>query len=247
MLLPKRLEKEPLIDAVFEIRFQSATPASSILPGLLFGRLEGEKKIEKLPIAQLPEQVRISDPNLKYAPVLRIVWKNFSLMISDNGLTVGCMLPYPGWSSFKEIILEVIGYLSNSNVINKVERYSIKYVDIIPANSLKDQVSAVNLELVIGKHKLDKEFYQVRVDIPIDDFVNIIILSSAANVILPSGEKRSGVAVDIDTILDLGKVPIEDIYAKLDKNLEKMHDLNGKIFFSCLTEKTIENLGPIYE
>ncbi|MBD1399437.1 TIGR04255 family protein [Pelovirga terrestris] len=247
MPLPKKLKMEPLIDVVFEIRFKSVISASSILPGLLFERLEGEKKIEKLPASQLPEQVRTSDPNLKYAPLLRIVWKNFAIMISDNGVAVGCILPYPGWSSFKKTIIELVGHLSSAKIIKEVERYSLKYIDIIPAKSLKDQVSAVNLSLTIGKHKLESEFFQVRVDIPIDDLINIMVINSSASVALSSGEKRNGVVVDIDTILNIGDDNIEETYSSLEKNLERMHDLNGELFFSCLREETIEMLEPVYE
>jgi hypothetical protein len=34
--LPTKLKKEPLVDAVFELRFYSSAPASSIFPGFFF-------------------------------------------------------------------------------------------------------------------------------------------------------------------------------------------------------------------
>ena len=76
-ILPKKLKKEPLIDAVFEVRFTSAFPAGGVLPGLLFGNLDGDKKIEQLPLLQLPQVIRDADPNLRFAPLSRLDWGNF--------------------------------------------------------------------------------------------------------------------------------------------------------------------------
>ena len=71
--LPLKLGKEPLIEALFEMRFKATAPVSNILPGLLFTKFKGEKKIEKLPAAQLPEELRKVDPSLHYAPLLRFI------------------------------------------------------------------------------------------------------------------------------------------------------------------------------
>lgn len=42
--LPMKFGKEPLIDAIFEMRFQSQEGASNILAGVLYTALSGEKK-----------------------------------------------------------------------------------------------------------------------------------------------------------------------------------------------------------
>lgn len=245
--LPKKLKNEPLIDAVFEIRFHGTAPASNILPGYLFSKLDGDKKIEKLPAGQLPEVVRQNDPNLKYAPVVRILWKTFGIQISDNGLSVACFIPYPGWTAFRETISLVIDHLASAGIVHKVERYSIKYVDIIPAKTLTEQISAVNLDLTIGSHKLKKEFFQVRVDVPIDDLINIITINSSAEITLPSGEQKKGIVVDIDTIMNIDNSSIGEVVSSIADNIQRMHDINGELFFSCLKKETIEMLEPIYE
>ncbi len=41
MKLPLKVRKEPLVEAVFEMRFDASLPASNILPGVIFGELEG--------------------------------------------------------------------------------------------------------------------------------------------------------------------------------------------------------------
>ena len=97
--LPLKLGKEPLIEALFEMRFKATAPVSNILPGLLFTKFKGEKKIEKLPAAQLPEELRKVDPSLHYAPLLRIYWDRFMILTSDRSSGLACKMPYPGWNA----------------------------------------------------------------------------------------------------------------------------------------------------
>ena len=106
--LPKKLNKEPLLDAVFEIRFSALIPASSILPGIFFDKLDGEKDVSQLHVGDLPKQIRDSDPNLRFAPVTRILWKDFILLIGDRIIAVGCKMPYVGWEKFSKIIIQIV-------------------------------------------------------------------------------------------------------------------------------------------
>ena len=99
--LPSKLKKEPIIDALFEMRFTSATSASSIVPGVLFSKLSGDKTIERLPTEQIPKQLLESEPNLRFAPLVRLHWDNFLISIGDRSLAVACKMPYPGWKTFR--------------------------------------------------------------------------------------------------------------------------------------------------
>jgi len=76
---------------VFELRFASAipVPASVILPGVLYNMLKGDKCIEQLPISQLPKPIKDADPNLKFAPLSRVVWKGVFINIGDFSVSIG--------------------------------------------------------------------------------------------------------------------------------------------------------------
>lgn len=244
--LPKRLKKEPLIDAVFELRFSSLAPASSILPGILFSKLEGKKNIVKLPASQLPEQVRANDPNLQFAPIIRLEWERFVILISDRGMAIACNIPYPGWTAFKAAILETLKYLSDSGIVTTVQRTSLKYVDIIPAKTIREQVSVVNLDLRIGSHQLTQEIFQVRVEVKKDSLINVIQIASSAEVILFNGNKKNGLIVDIDTISTISDNTMTCLLEVLPEQLETMHTVNNELFFECLRPETINDLEPIY-
>ena len=245
--LPKKLNKEPLIDAVFEVRFSSVAPASVILPGFLFNKLEGEKKIESFPISQLPKPVRDADPNLKYAPLSRIEWRKFIIGVSDFSVSVSCKYPYPGWSEFKPAALNIMKILVESNIVKEVERYSMKYIDLIPEKDIQQIVGMFNLEMSVAGHKLEKEQFHLRIDIPKDGFMHTVQVISFAQAVLNDGTKKEGAIIDIDTAVALESSSIQSLADGLSEKLEYLHLANKAMFFSCLKSHAIDSLEPSYD
>lgn len=245
--LPIKLKKEPLIDALFEMRFTSATPASSIIPGVLFSRLPGAKTIEQLPTGQLPKPILDSDPNLRFAPLVRLNWDKFLISVGDRSLAVSCKMPYPGWGTFKPAILQVVGLLQEIGIIQAIHRFSMKYIDLIPAGSLMDQVLAINGTVVLGNHTLKQEIFSVRLEIPNDDMLHAVQIASSAVATLQDGSSREGVIVDIDTISDLKNPDFGYWLQQLSDKLESMHLANKAKFFECIRPETIASLEPVYE
>lgn len=245
--LPKKLKKEPLIDAVFEVRFTSAFPAGSVLPGLLFGKLEGDMKIGQLPLSQLPQVVRDADPNLRFMPLSRLDWGQFYIHIGDRSVSVGFKHPYPGWNSFKPAIIKVMDVLINANVIKSVERYSLKYIDLLPATDLGEQVSFVNFDVTLAGHKLENEAFQIRLEIPRDGFIHAVQVVSSATATLHNAELRQGLIVDVDTIANQQGISFEELLSGFPDKLEVIHQANKKVFFDCLKPQTIAALEPEYD
>ena len=69
MAAPKKITPCPIIESVVEIRFDSAIPAEAIF-GVVYNAFNDifPNKPINLPILQIPEQIRNSDPNLQYKP-----------------------------------------------------------------------------------------------------------------------------------------------------------------------------------
>lgn len=245
--LPTKLRKEPLIDAVFEMRFSSTTPASSVLPGFLFGRCDGTKSIESLPASELPKPIRDNDPNLQFAPLTRLHWNRFVILVGDRSLAVGCKLPYPGWREFKPAILEVVRLVKEISIVQSVQRFSMKYIDLIPSEGIGEQISKINFSVVIGDHELKNEVFSLRVEVPRDGVLNAVQITSSAVVTLPDQSTREGVIVDIDTIANLDNQDFETWLGTLPERLDSMHAVNKSMFFECLRQEAINALEPIYE
>ncbi len=246
--LPKKLNKEPLVDAVFEIRFSSSIPVSSVLPGFLFARInDGDKKIERLPAADIPLQMREFNPNLRFQPLLRLNWGRFLILIGDESLAIACVIPYPGWQDFKPKIIEVINILRDSRIIETVSRFSLKYVDIIEGKNLYEQIQRVNVNLNIGNHILSSEHFNIRVEIPHDDYLHIVQIAAPSSVTLFDGQTRDGVLVAVDSISEQLTIDLTSFAEALADNLEAIHTSNKTMFFECLRPETITYLEPVYD
>lgn len=70
--IPKKLNKCPLVDVIFEIRFNPIVPQEVVFP-MIYNQISNDfGKIESLPISQMPAQIRDNDPNLEFAPHFRL-------------------------------------------------------------------------------------------------------------------------------------------------------------------------------
>lgn len=245
--LPTKLHKEPLIDAIFEIRFSSKMPASVVLPGIFFEKLAGEKTIESFPLAQFPKAMRDADPNLKFAAVCRITRPDFFINVGDFSVSVSCKYPYPGWSKFRPAIIETMEILSASNVVDKTERYSLKYVDLLQGLDEQQRVSTFNVRVSLAGHDLKKEPYQLRLEIPKDGLLHAVQLVSAAKALLHDGTSKEGFVVDVDTIASLDGISMSKLLNGFPGKLDTIHAKNKAMFFDCLTDETITSLEPAYE
>ena len=245
--LPTKLKKEPLIDAVFEVRFAAIVSASSVLPGILFRELDGEKSIESLPIAQVPVQIRENDQNLRYAPVTKLAWGNFFVQIGDRSLSVLCKLPYPGWGIFKAAILQIVLAMSRCGIVQLIERFSLKYIDIIDLQGVCRPTSLVNLSLMLGNHTLEGETFALRIEIPDNDLIHAINVASYAKAKLQDGSIKEGLILDIDSIYNTNNVDFAGWISDLEQKLDYLHQANKEVFFDCLRDEAVKMLEPIYD
>lgn len=243
--LPIKLGKEPLVDAVLEIRFEDNGAASNVLPGILFSHLDGNKSIDSLPASALPKDLRASDPNLKYAPLVKIQLENYIVQVGDQSISIVCKKPYLGWQNLKDFTINTLKIAEQSEILGKVLRYSVKYTNLIPQDAPRN---GLNFSISAGNHtSVDAMFSQIRIDVMINETINLIQHISSGQVTLPNGQVVIGKIVDIDSIRDIDQIPLHDFIKDIDENLENIHSLNKGLFFSCLTEETIKFLEPIYE
>jgi uncharacterized protein (TIGR04255 family) len=249
--LPTRLKQEPLIDAVFELRFDSKVRASSILPGLLYSGLDGVKEaVTKLPQSELPTVMRDADPALAFAPLVNFLWQHkFVVFVGDRSVGVACRLPYPGWATFRAAIEAVGGVLRGCDFISTVTRYSLKYVDLLPRAEIASQVKGLDLQLTVGEHRLLAEPCTVRIEVPRGEVINLVQITIGGQVQLVNDPTpRSGAVVDVDSIVNVqGGVPIGMYVDAVQNRLDEIHETNKRLFFECLTHDMLQELEPMYE
>jgi uncharacterized protein (TIGR04255 family) len=245
--LPTRLGKEPLVDVVFEARFESASPASSIFPGILFAELPDQKLVERLPAADLPDALRNVDPNVKFAPVGRIAWSDYLILFSDHSVAIACKLPYPGWNKFKSTIERIMDILLKTGVIQRIVQIDLKYVDLLEISTLQEQIQAVNLTVGLANQSLENENFQLRIELQRNSLTNVVQIASGVTVSLMSGLKKTGLMIDVDTVQLNLNLSADDFRSTLSYTLETMHTANKAVFFDILTAQTISSLEPSYD
>ncbi len=245
--LPKVLKQEPIVDAIFEVRFGGSPQLADILPGMLFGFFEPKPQVHRQPAADIPQPLRANDHNLVFAPVLRLELEQFTVSVGDRNVVVGCKLPYPKWPAFKKKILEVIALIAKAGIESNVERFSVKYVNLIPAETYSDQIAKVELAIRIGQLDVFDNHLNLQVHQREGDALHILTVITGASARLTSGETRNGVIVDVDSIRNIEPRPYQEFAEGLEPQLEKLRKSNKEMFFSCLKPETIEEMGPVYD
>lgn len=249
--LPTKLSKEPLIDVVCAVTFAADVPASAMLPGLLLSRHTGKQPIfEVLPASQFPQLLRDQDPNLRNAPLMRVLLGDdrFPILIADRSLAVGCKMPYAGWEAFKEAALSVFSVLEAATFIKKIERHSLKYVDLFPdQENVPPSLSRFNLKLEVAGRVLDQEVTQLRTELKEPPFLHVATIISPATVQRPDRTKVNGSVVDVDTHRQQEFAVVKDFTRQLPDLLEEIHTANKAFFFDLLSDSGLKELEPVYE
>ncbi|MCA3440609.1 MAG: TIGR04255 family protein [Rhodobacter sp.] len=244
--LPEILEREPLVDALFEVRLRDTSPIADILPGILFQENGSTTKVSRLPVAELPPDMRASDPNLRYAPLVRVELEKYLVSVGDRSVLISCKLPYPKWKQFKAAILDIVARIAKLRVVGNVERYSLKYVNLIQAPTIAEQVSKINMSITLGDVKVSDDHANVQVHHKKDGIIHILSVVIGAQGNLADGQAVFGTIVDIDSIREFAPVDFAIFQQNLEPGLQDLRQANKKKFFACLTAEAIDEMGPVY-
>jgi uncharacterized protein (TIGR04255 family) len=247
MLLPISLENEPLVDAVFEVRFRDAPPLADILPGALFGNLKPISGIQRLPAADFPLPLRMQDPALKFAPLLRLEYEKFFVSVGDSNVVISCKLPYPKWPKFKDFIRIVSNEMLRINLPANVDRYALKYVNLIRGSLIGEQLQKIRTSIKLGYVEVNDEQVSLQVHHRDGNALHIMSVMTGVQGNLPDNTVVHGALVDIDSIVSVNNMSFSAFVDIIDTDVETLRQANKAKFFSCLTSKAIEEMGPKYE
>ncbi|NLB30470.1 MAG: TIGR04255 family protein [Alcaligenaceae bacterium] len=243
--LPKKLNADPIIDAIIEIRVVVNQPLNSIMPGVLLQAQDvGYLRSQELPAASIPEAVRRSDPNLRYQPLVRAEFKDgFNLLIGDAVLAVVASMPYVGGVGFKSKATQILTLLLGLPVVERVQRLSMKYTDFIEAESLQQLDTYLNLDLKLGSvHAPETLGYDLNLQVEGNEVLHLLRLVALTRL----GDKE-GLILDVDTIKQIDDLPAEAFKPQLVSTLDNLHQQSKTQFFSLLTPQALAKLEAVYE
>jgi len=240
MEIPKKIDNCPIVDSVVELRFKSSIFPNAVF-GLIFNSLQNDfPTVEKLPILQLPEQLRDSDPNFKFKAQYRLVSQDgYSVQIGPDVIVMGAPTPYPGWDNFFIKIKLVIDKALEAGVVERVLRLGVRFINFFE----EDIFEQINLDISInGKpHKTRKT--QLRTEVESGGFLNTLNVANNATQKIDNNQKRNGSIIDIDTFKGYNDVNFKNIY---QAEITKAHKIEKEIFFKLLKTEYLESLNPKY-
>ena len=242
--VPKRLKKEPLIEAVWEVRFSSDKESvAELLPGLIYQAMGTSfPKTERLPASNLPRAVLQQDANLRYVPTVRLEGSPYSIQIGEHVVSLSCGRPYMGWGEFEPKILQLADMLKTTNLLTRLERFSLKYIDVIQLSE-KPSLNPLQIVIRLGIHELTANPVQLRTELRENGFRHIVQIASPAQAVFSTGEQFEGLLIDIDTIY---QQETNEFWEEFRTLLNQAHLLNKNLFFHILTKETETLLEPEY-
>lgn len=243
--LPKKLQKNPLIDVVFELRFKTNVPAQHILPGIFISKLENASFLK----TENNENSAENEIGSQFSNMIKIDWGDFILAVGEKRVGITCKMPYPGWALFKDAISQILTILKEIDFELLLERFSLKYVDLINDEICEKRSETINAKIRIGNHEVAEEKFQIRLESPEQGYIKTVqIISHAIATSLVSPEKKSlrGIIIEVDTIRiekPAKKIAFEEIIDRVDE----IHNINKEAFFNCISASALEKLEPIYD
>ena len=246
--LPAKLNKEPLVEAVCQIRVSARVALNTVFPGLFLANHGADvSELHQLPAAMVPEQLRAMQPEMLYAPLVQFKYKSVLVLIGERSLTVSNAAPYLGWDQFKPLIVEVAAVLLDSKLVERVERQSIKYLNVLRPDQIADPLGALAWSLTIGDLELNKSATGVRTETRTDDLVTIITLQGAVTVQAQGNSPVQGAMIDVDTVSTGDPLDAENFGKTFPEQLDRLRLVNKTAFFECLTDEAINALEPVYK
>lgn len=240
---PTLLRKAPLIEAIVEVRFKGSHAfLGDLLPGLFFPRLRDRfPTVEPLPMASLPRELRSTEPQFRYQPVVRLAGADSAVLVGDHSVLISQRPPYHGWSRFRDLVTSVLEVLKDLDVAGEIERHSFKCVNLIDYNG-HDPLGPINVTLAIPNFDISGRGFKLRAEAQRDSFLSIIEVTSAATLREEGGGSRTGLLLALDAIQPVGSG--SEFWHVMGESVDRAHSVVKGIFFDLLRKPTLDSFEP---
>ena len=241
MKLPTKLGKCPILEAFIEIHFKTDSVPDAVF-GIIYGALKTDfPKVVKLPIAQLPDEVRKGNPELQKKPhfQLRGSDERHIVQVGPDVLTINNPNGYLGWTAYQVFFKSVWEKVVETGVITDVERVGVRYVNFFKENVFeKTKIKVQLVDDTLGNEEtflrscLTKGIHQTNIHV-----------TNRASVKRTEG-MEVGSVIDIEAACsgkDVGAM------AELPKSVEETRLVAKELFFSLLNDDFLKSLEAEFE
>jgi len=241
MKLPTNLGKCPIIEAFVEVHFKTEMVADAVF-GLVYGALKNDyPNVTKLPIAQLPDEIRKASIELRRKPCyqLRGADDRFLIQIGPDVLTITNINSYLGWKDFQKFYRNVWEKIVGVGVITEIERIGVHYINFFKQNVFEN--TKIKIRLI--ENELGSEETFLRSCLTKGAYQTNINITNRGVIKKPDG-MITGSVIDIEAAC---KGEMARSVDQLPANIENTRLVAKDLFFSLLNEDFLTTLEPDYE
>lgn len=234
--LPKSISPNPLINTTVEVRFASTLEAENVLNFYLDLLRDELPKVYDRRLPQISGEIQ--DPRMKYAANYIFQNDDFSVSADHNIISFGNVGTYKFWDHYFPFIKKTLLKLSNTGVVQKIERIGLRYASFLPYKS--EDLPIVNLEV-----SFDLDDYKRRNDFLRSEFFNDrYTLIFQLKRYVKDNENNDGVLIDIDAVCtdNIPQIFNDDFFEIIDN----LHSEEKKFFFDLLHPDYLATLNPTY-
>lgn len=240
--IPIKLDSCPIIESVFEIRFDSDIDREVVFP-LVYSAIEKDfQPPQPLQVLQIPENIRSIDPNLQFQPSYRLVSigdPNVSLQIGPRVIVFGFTRDYKGWEAFLSYVTKYLGVLEGTKVIRSVQRIGFRVINFFDWDIFR---KGTDLKISLAGKELPLLDTSLRTVFEDGDYKSTVNVINNATLNRPLSV-RVGSIIDIDT----STTHCDEFFSNFTRYMGKEHDVEKSLFFSLLSDELILKLKPTYQ
>lgn len=241
-MFPNKIKNCPLVDALIEIRFSTNVDKNAVF-GLIYSQLADKfGNVQSLPINNIPEPIRLSDPNLLYAPYYKandICNNNIILQIGPRVITISSSPTYIGWNTFSEYATSIVRKIQNASLSINIERIGLRYINFFANTDIFDKKTKISINL--DGEEIQYNQTLLKTEIYNNQYKSIVQLinGGVARIINPQ-QQQIGSVLDIDTY----RVDnLQNAITDFSKIINEAHDEEKRIFVKILSENFLNQLG----
>ena len=232
--LPKKLENDPIVDAIIEVRFETKMNPNVVF-ALIYGKVREKfdgKKVLSLPFSQMPPDIIRQDPALKYKPLYRIEGDECSLQIGAQMIALSSKVPYIGWDCFSTMFYEIVNLCFEC--FDKISRLGLRYINFFEG----DISNKININFSLSE-KYEPSRLNIQAEVVDNDIPSTLQYTPNA-----VWQDKAGAVIDIDTFISYKESSpgLKELFS----DIESVHICEKKVFCSLLKDDFLLELGPQY-
>lgn len=212
-----------IIRCSVDIKFEPGPPPDAVF-GLVYSLINADySQHKKLPILQLPEEIRAADPQLIFAPHYEMQGDPYTVLVGPKVVCVCISADYPGWENLEKETNRIYTLFVEHRILNSVSRLSLRFVNFFKENILKQET----LRITLGKDDIVENRLVLRTTFLNPPFVTVLHVTNDAQITV-DGEILSGSVIDIETYIENPEI---DEFAEV---LDSAYQLSKKSYKSLL-------------